>query len=96
MAGDDYTWDRRKAAANLRRHRLSFEAALGAFEDEYGLLLPDEAHSDEEERTILIGRIGGDLIVTVVFTRVGETVRIISARPASARERREYHDDEEG
>ncbi len=90
----DYTWDPAKASANLRRHHLAFEVAVEAFEDELGLLLPDEAHSDDEERTILIGQIGGGVVVTVVFTRVGDTVRIISARPASARERRDYHGDE--
>jgi uncharacterized protein len=81
MTGGDYTWDRRKAAANLRKH---------------GLRLPDEAHSDEEERTILIGRIIGGVVVSVVFAQEAGSIRIISARPASARERREYYGDEEG
>jgi hypothetical protein len=96
QGGVRYVWDARKARTNLRKHGLSFEVATEAFEDDRGLLLPDEAHSDAEERTILIGRIGGGVVVTVVYSQDADGVRIISARQATAHERRRYDGDEEG
>ena len=51
-----FTWDRRKAAANVRRHGVSFHATLSAFGDTLSLTIPDEQHSEVEERYLLLGR----------------------------------------
>jgi uncharacterized DUF497 family protein len=51
-----FEWDSRKAAANLRKHGVSFEEARTVFYDESALLQPDTEHSDEEDRFVLLGR----------------------------------------
>ena len=86
----------RRLANNLRDHRVSFEEATTAFDDEFSLTVPDPIHSIDEERFVLIGRTSRDRVVVVAFTEDGEnidTVRIISARVA---DRGERHDYEEG
>ena len=91
-----FEWDPDKARRNLRKHRLSFEEAATAFEDERSLTLPDPTHSLGEERFLLLGRTGRGRVVVVAFTERVEdidVVRIISARLA---DRGERHDYEEG
>jgi uncharacterized DUF497 family protein len=91
-----FEWDPDKARRNLRKHRLSFEEATTAFEDERSLTLPDPTHSVGEERFVLLGRTTRGRVVVVAFTERGgdiDTVRIISARVA---DRGERHDYEEG
>ena len=91
-----FEWDSDKARRNLRKHRLSFEEAATAFEDERSLTLPDPTHSVGEERFVLLGRTSRGRVVVVAFTERSEdidTVRIISARLA---DRGERHDYEEG
>lgn len=62
------------------------------FRNPLAKVLPDPTHSEEEERSLIIGRsIGGSLLL-VVFTETDDQIRIISARDASARERREYEE----
>jgi uncharacterized DUF497 family protein len=51
----EFDWDSRKAAANLRRHGVSFEEAKSVFFDEHARLIDDPDHSDEEQRFILLG-----------------------------------------
>ncbi len=50
-----FTWDARKAALNLERHKISFEEARTVFFDPFLLTLPDDEHSDQENREISIG-----------------------------------------
>lgn len=91
-----FEWDPDKARRSLRKHRLSFEEAATAFEDERSLTLPEPTHSVGEERFVLLGRTSRGRVVVVAFTEPGEdidTVRIISARLA---DRGECHDYEEG
>jgi uncharacterized DUF497 family protein len=84
-------WDPDKAAANLAKHGVSFEQASELFTSGVDFLeIFDEAHSLVEERFWAIGRIRRGLVV-VVYTEIDEdTVRIISARMATARERALY------
>lgn len=89
-----FDWDVRKAATNRRKHGVSFEEGITAFDDPYALLAADPAHSTASEaRTWLIGE--GDVgVLVVVFTvrEDGEVVRLISARRANRRERRRYEE----
>jgi uncharacterized protein len=86
-----FTWDARKAAANLRKHGVSFEEAATAFDDELGAYYPDALHP---ERFILIGQSYRRRLLYVVHAEVFEDViRIISARRATARERARYESD---
>jgi uncharacterized DUF497 family protein len=89
-----FEWDPRKAAANLRKHGVSFEEARAVFLDEDALLQPDEEHSDDEARFLLLGISGRlrTLVVCHCYRREEEVIRIISARKANSRERQQYGD----
>lgn len=89
-----FAWDLRKAVANLRRHGVSFADAATAFEDPLSITIPDPDHSDHEERFILIGQSQKQQLVVVAHVERDETIRIISARPASRRERTRYEEGE--
>ncbi len=81
-------WDEAKASANLLKHGVAFADAIGVLEDPEALTVQDD--SDDEERFVTLGfDLLGRLLV-VVYTWRGEVVRLISARRASARERRAY------
>jgi uncharacterized DUF497 family protein len=84
-----FEWDERKAVAN-RKHGVSFEEAQTVFLDEDALLIPDEAHSDQEERFVLLGLSGNmrTLVVCHCYRQNDEIIRLISARQASSPERR--------
>lgn len=85
-----FEWDEEKDYANRKKHGISFETAAYVFQDEYYIEMYDFEHSIDEERYIAIGKVG-DLLF-VVFTERGENIRLISARPATERERRLYYD----
>lgn len=87
-----FAWDARKAAENRRKHGISFEEAASAFADPLSITILDPDHSVEEERLILIGRSANELLVVVVHVERDDTIRIISARPASRRERVFYEE----
>jgi hypothetical protein len=89
-----FEWDRRKAAANLRKHGVSFEEARTAFFDESALLRPDEDHSDNEDRFLLLGLSGRmrTLVVCHCYRQDDEVIRLISARKANSLERQQYED----
>ena len=85
-----FEWDEKKAKRNVRKHKVSFEEASTVFADPLSLTIPDPLHSEEEDRFVTMGMsIKGRLLV-VVHTERGDTIRIISARLATPRERRDY------
>lgn len=87
-----FEWDARKAVDNLRKHGVSFEEAQTVFLDEDALLRPDEEHSDDEDRFLLLG-LSARLRTLVVFhcyRQEDEVIRLISARKAHSDERRQY------
>jgi uncharacterized protein len=83
-----FEWDNPKAAANLKKHQVSFEEAKSIFYDEYAVQFFDEEHSADEERFIMLSMSSGAklLIVCHCEREDGATVRIISARKATKRE----------
>jgi len=83
-------WDPAKAILNLRKHGVDFEEAATVFRDPLLLVLPDLEHSQVEERWIALGRSVRQLLLVVVHTEDPRTIRIISAREAEPRERRQY------
>jgi uncharacterized protein len=87
-------WDPSKARVNARKHGIEFSDAVAALEDELALTMRDPI-SDEEERWVTLGLDGFARVLVVVYTLRGERVRLISARKASARERRLYEDRDE-
>ena len=87
-----FAWDARKAAANLRKHGVAFAEAATAFGDPLSLTIPDPDHSEDEGRFLLIGRSTRQHLVVVAHVERGDTVRLISARPATRRERIVYEE----
>ena len=87
-----YEWDPAKAAANLKKHGVSFEEAASIFLDALALTFWDPDHSEEEEREITIGRSAEQRILFVAHTARDDRIRIISARQATSQERRQYEE----
>ena len=85
-----YEWDSRKAKENLRKHRVSFEEGATVFLDPLALTFPDPDHSDEEDREITIGVTTKPRAVFVSHCQRGDRIRIISARKATRKERKQY------
>ena len=85
-------WDEDKAEANERKHGVSFTEAMTVFGDPLALTGYDPRHSDEEDRYITMGTSADGRLLVISHTDRGENVRIISARPASRAERRDYED----
>jgi len=87
----EFEWSPRKAAANLRKHGVSFEEAATAFEDELGAYYPDSLRPN---RFVLIGYSKKQRLLYVVHAEVKrDTIRIISARKATKREKAHYEKD---
>jgi uncharacterized DUF497 family protein len=86
-----FRWDPKKAAANAKKHGVTFDEAVTAFDDELGAYYPDTLH---ERRFILIGYSAPRRLLYVVHAEVGaDVIRIISARKATKREKAHYQDD---
>lgn len=83
-------WDANKAASNLQKHGVSFEEAKTVFGDQFSLTIYDEAHSITEDRFIDIGKADSGRVLVVVYTELGERIRIMSSRVAERRERQQY------
>ena len=92
MDGLIFEWDDNKNRLNQQKHRISFEEAQTVFYDEYGLLIADPDHSEEEDRFILLGfsQAANLLVVCHCYRRSESVIRIISARRATANEERSY------
>ncbi|GJM43435.1 MAG: hypothetical protein DHS20C21_02770 [Gemmatimonadota bacterium] len=92
MDGLRFEWDKRKAAANLRKHGVSFAEAESVFSDERALLLEDPAHSSSEDRFVLLGLSATlrTLVVCHCYRQGDGVIRVISARKATRAEQRQY------
>jgi len=87
-----FEWDEEKASRNLEKHGISFETAVKVFLDENRIEIYDKTHSNEnEDRYITIGLAGK--VLFVVYTERHPRIRLISARLATAKERRIYYGD---
>jgi uncharacterized protein len=89
--GVQIEWDPAKAESNKRKHGVEFPDAALALEDELALTVLDPG-SDYEDRYITLGVDPQGVLLVVVFTIRGERIRLISARQATSRERREYEE----
>lgn len=90
--GIKFEWDAAKARLNLTKHSVSFEEASTVFGDRSAITIPDPVHSLAEERFITIGVSDMGKILVVVATQRGDSLRLISARSASRRERKQYEE----
>lgn len=87
-----FEWDPNKAEANLAKHEISFEEAMTVFADPLARIFPDEEHSVDELREIIIGHSAWHQLILVNFTSIDDRVRIFSARKATRRERKDYEE----
>jgi uncharacterized DUF497 family protein len=88
-----FEWDKRKAEANWKKHSVRFAEAASVFSDPQARIFQDEDHSGEETREIIIGYSLAKHLLLVCFTEIEqERIRIISARRAVRRERRDYEE----
>lgn len=88
----DFEWDDAKAELNERKHGVSFAEAMTVFGDPLSLTGYDPDHSEDEDRYLTMGSSAEGRLLLVSHTDRGAKVRIISARPASRRERKDYED----
>lgn len=84
-----FEWDEEKAKMNFKKHGVLFETAAKVFLDENRIEIYDEAHSKDEDRYITIGLAGE--VLFVVYTERRPQIRLVSARLATARERKVYY-----
>ncbi len=89
----EFEWDPKKAAKNLRKHRVSFNEAATVFGDILGTTMPDPDHSLVEDRYITVGMSSRRRLVMVAHTERGERVRIISVRELTQAEREAYEEE---
>ena len=89
----EFEWDKVKAAANFKKHKVTFDEASTAFSDPLARIFDDEEHSTEERREIIIGHSIINRLLLVCFTELEEnTVRIFSARQVTRKEREDYEE----
>jgi len=85
-----FEWNEEKATANAAKHGVAFTEAATIFRDEQTITIPDLKHSKEEPRFVTIGISQTERLLVVIHTERGNNLRIISARPASSKERKQY------
>jgi uncharacterized DUF497 family protein len=85
-----FEWDPDKAAANLLKPGVSFDEAQRVFADQFATTVHDPDHSFQDDRWLTTGSTDRDRVLIVSHTNRGDVIRIISARPAMAGERRTY------
>lgn len=85
-----FEWDTNKQRQNQQKHKVSFEEAATVWTDSLAMIAPDPQHSIEEEREWIIGESYKGRLLVVVYTMRQETIRIISARPATKWEQKQY------
>ncbi len=91
--GVEFRWSKDKADTNLLKHGITFELATTVFFNPLSVTAADEEHSIDEDRELIVGHAGNGELLVVVYAEMDEAlIRIISARRASKRERRQYEE----
>lgn len=85
-----FEWDSEKARSNLRRHGISFEEASSVFGDPLSITIGDTLHSTQEQRFITMGESALKKLIIVSHVDRGDNIRILSARLATKKERKQY------
>jgi uncharacterized protein len=89
-----FEWDPEKAEQNRRKHGVSLSEASTVFRDPLAITLEDNVHSDEEQRYLITGRSSTGRILVVAHAERGRRIRLITARPATAHEKRAYEQED--
>jgi len=87
-----FEWDPKKAAANLKKHGVSFQEAATVFGDPLAITFQDPDHSEDEERKVTFGLSLQERLIVVSHTERKDSTRIISARPMDRKERVIYEE----
>ncbi|MBI3409434.1 MAG: BrnT family toxin [Planctomycetes bacterium] len=85
-----FEWDEDRDASIQKKHKVTFEEATTVFADPLAAIFDDEVHSEDEQREIIVGHSVKNRLLLVCFTERAEAIRIISARLATKKERRDY------
>jgi len=93
-----FEWDSNKAKSNIEKHGVTFEEASTVFDDEMAIIFDDPDHSDDENRSIILGFSASArmLIVCHCLRGEGDIIRIISARKATKTEKAQYAEINQG
>ena len=81
----DFEWDPAKAASNYAKHSVHFADAVGVFNDDFAITIEDTSTNEERFKTLGLDFLGR--ILVVVYTYRGDTIRLVSAREATTRQR---------
>ena len=87
-----FDWDENKAVINLSKHGVSFEEAKTVFDDPLYVDFYDPAHSDEEDRYLIVGESSQKRLLIASYTERGNLIRLISAREVTRIERKVYEE----
>jgi uncharacterized DUF497 family protein len=87
-----FEWNASKAHANSRKHGVTFEEGASVFDNPLAVIFDDEAHSEGESREIILGHSMHGRLLLVCFVEQQESIRLISARPATTREQKTYEE----
>lgn len=91
-----FEWSKKKAEINIQKHNVHFEEAKTVFYNTLSKIFDDETHSIKEKREIIIGHSSKGRLLIVIFTeRRKNLIRIISARTATTKERKNYEENVE-
>ena len=88
-----FEWDPEKAASNAAKHGVTFEEAQTVFQDDLFVAFEDPDHSRGESRFIIMGQSTRKNLLVVSYTERRKAIRLISARPATRKERRTYEEE---
>jgi uncharacterized protein len=87
-----FEWNESKAASNVSKHGVSFEEAKTVFDDPLYVDFYDPAHSDDEDRYLIVGASDRRRLLIVSYTERGSLIRLISAREVTRTEREVYEE----
>lgn len=87
-----FEFDPRKAAANLKKHGISFQEAMTVFNDPFAQTFPDDLHSDEEDRWITLGVSSRQRLLFISHLETDGRIRLIGARRAETQEQDAYEE----
>jgi uncharacterized DUF497 family protein len=88
-----FVWDKKKERKNLRRHEVSFDEASTVFDDPFFLIAADDDHSFDEKRFVILGKSHTGRLLVVAYAERDQDTRIISARDATRKERKNYEEE---
>jgi uncharacterized DUF497 family protein len=89
-----FEWDSKKAVRNVTRHRVSFDEASTVFGDPLAITIPDPDHSIDEDRFLTTGLSSEQRLLVVSHVYRGSRIRIVMARDANSKERKQYESEE--